>query len=131
MVKKILEEILIIGKGERKGKNIGYQISAEFYGVKNISYVHQIEPILNKALNESKLNIVKKPTYHQFNPHGVTAFALLEESHISIHTWPEYDYLSLDIFSCSGEKKAEIAYKVFKYMFKPKEIKKIIIYKKL
>jgi S-adenosylmethionine decarboxylase len=39
---------------------------------------------------------------HGFNPHGVTGFLLLAESHMAIHTWPEYRYAALDIFSCSG-----------------------------
>jgi S-adenosylmethionine decarboxylase len=37
---------------------------------------------------------------HQFEPHGVTALGLLAESHISIHTWPEYGYAACDVFTC-------------------------------
>jgi len=37
---------------------------------------------------------------HQFSPHGVTATATLAESHISIHTWPEYGYFAADLFFC-------------------------------
>lgn len=42
-------------------------------------------------------------TSHRFAPHGVTALALLAESHISAHTWPEHGYVALDVFTC-GEK---------------------------
>jgi S-adenosylmethionine decarboxylase len=37
---------------------------------------------------------------HSFSPQGVTGFALLAESHISIHTWPEHGYAAVDVFTC-------------------------------
>ena len=37
---------------------------------------------------------------HKFNPHGVTATATLAESHIAIHTWPEFGYFAADLFFC-------------------------------
>ncbi|MFQ5789455.1 MAG: adenosylmethionine decarboxylase [Acidobacteriota bacterium] len=39
---------------------------------------------------------------HAFTPHGVSGVVLLSESHMSIHTWPEYDYAAVDIFTCGG-----------------------------
>ena len=39
---------------------------------------------------------------HQFSPHGVTALGLLAESHISIHTWPEHNYVAVDVFTCGN-----------------------------
>ncbi|NES85026.1 MAG: adenosylmethionine decarboxylase [Moorea sp. SIO2B7] len=44
---------------------------------------------------------------HQFSPHGVTATATLAESHIAIHTWPEYGYFAADLFFCGQGKPAE------------------------
>lgn len=38
--------------------------------------------------------------FHAFAPHGVTGMLLLEESHISIHTWPEHGYAAIDLFTC-------------------------------
>jgi len=130
--KRGIEEIIGIGE-LKKSKSIGYQISAEFYGVKNIAYVKQLEPVLKEALKKSRLNVVKgeKPRFFQFKPHGVTGIVLLEESHIAFHSWPEYNYIAIDIFSCSGKKKAEIAYNVFKKRLKPKKIRKVQIYKVL
>ena len=37
---------------------------------------------------------------HQFSPHGVTATAALAESHIALHTWPEFGYFAADLFFC-------------------------------
>lgn len=44
--------------------------------------------------------------FHQFKPQGVTGFTLLAQSHISLHSWPEYGYLVLDIFTCGDENQA-------------------------
>ncbi len=46
---------------------------------------------------------------HQFTPQGVTALGLLAESHISIHTWPEYGYAACDVFTCGQRADAEAA----------------------
>lgn len=44
---------------------------------------------------------------HQFSPQGVTATATLAESHIAIHTWPEYGYFAADLFFCGRGKPVE------------------------
>ncbi len=46
---------------------------------------------------------------HRFSPHGVTAVALLAESHLSVHTWPEGGYVAVDIFACGDESRPEEA----------------------
>jgi S-adenosylmethionine decarboxylase len=46
---------------------------------------------------------------HRFEPQGVTALALLAESHISIHTWPELGYAACDVFTCGEEAQPEQA----------------------
>lgn len=46
---------------------------------------------------------------HQFTPVGVTTFALLAESHISIHTWPELGYAAVDAFTCGQSMRTELA----------------------
>lgn len=38
--------------------------------------------------------------FHQFSPQGVTGVVAIAESHLCIHTWPEYDYAAVDIFTC-------------------------------
>ena len=60
-----------------------------------------------EAINITKLTLLDIST-HKFQPQGVTIVALLSESHISIHTWPENGSAALDIFTC-GETNPEIA----------------------
>ena len=63
---------------------------------------------LNKAAklaNATVLNLMS----NKFEPQGVTAIALLAESHISIHTWPESNYSAVDIFTCGQNMMPEQA----------------------
>ncbi|MEY4771201.1 adenosylmethionine decarboxylase [Vulcanococcus sp.] len=46
---------------------------------------------------------------HRFSPQGVTALALLAESHLSIHTWPESGYAAVDVFTCGDHTMPERA----------------------
>lgn len=52
---------------------------------------------------------ILKTAYHQFSPHGITAFLLLAESHISIHTWPELNKAALDIYTCGDHTDPDAA----------------------
>lgn len=52
---------------------------------------------------------------HKFDPQGVTAFALLAESHISIHTWPELRYAAVDVFTCGVKMQPETCIEVIRH----------------
>ena len=41
--------------------------------------------------------------FHEFSPHGITGGLVIAESHLSIHTWPEHQYVAIDIFSCGNK----------------------------
>ena len=70
-----------------------------------------IREAIVQAVDKS-LSTLLKFTSHKFEPQGVTAIALLAESHLSIHTWPELGYAAVDIFTCGNsvqpEKAAEL-----------------------
>ena len=54
---------------------------------------------------------------HKFEPQGVTAVALLSESHISIHTWPEHGYAAVDAFTCGEHTNPETACSPLRQLF--------------
>ena len=58
-----------------------------------------------KLANATVLNLIS----NKFEPQGVTAIALLAESHLSIHTWPESNYSAVDIFTCGQNMMPELA----------------------
>ncbi len=63
---------------------------------------------LNRAAKFAKATILNLIS-NKFEPQGVTAIALLAESHISIHTWPESNYSAVDIFTCGRNMLPELA----------------------
>ena len=62
-----------------------------------------------KVAGATLINLVT----HSFKPQGVTGLALLAESHISIHTWPEIGYAAIDVFTCGDHTMPEKACKFF------------------
>ena len=63
---------------------------------------------LNRAAKLAKATVLNLIS-NKFEPQGVTAIALLAESHISIHTWPESNYSAVDIFTCGQNMMPEQA----------------------
>lgn len=58
--------------------------------------------LITEAAKAGGLRVIRVSS-HAFSSNAFTAFALLSQSHIAIHTWPEYDYVACDVFSCGGE----------------------------
>ena len=62
--------------------------------------IPHVEKLMDKAIETvGELHIVDK-FHHYFNPQGLSLIYVLAESHISIHTWEEYNYLSIDMYTC-------------------------------
>jgi S-adenosylmethionine decarboxylase proenzyme len=88
-------------------QNVGTHILLNIFDCNRdyIACADNIRDILESAINESGLTKVGE-SFHQFTPEGATGVMLLSESHICIHTWPEYHMAAIDIFCCSSEEKA-------------------------
>jgi len=85
-------------------KALGKHFIIELYGC-------QAEVLDDKKIIESRFleaadisgATVIQPFFHQFSPHGVSGIIVIAESHFSVHTWPEYGYCALDIFTCGDD----------------------------
>ena len=75
---------------------------------------------LNRAAKLAKATVLNLMS-NKFEPQGVTAIALLAESHISIHTWPESSYSAVDIFTCGQNMLPELASQYLIETLKAKE----------
>ena len=62
----------------------------------DLSYVRST---LTRAAKAVGATIIGE-SFHKFSPHGVTGVLAIAESHICIHTWPEYGYAAVDVFTC-------------------------------
>lgn len=65
-----------------------------------------IREAMMQAIAEGQATLIDL-CVHQFSPHGVTATATLAESHIAIHTWPEYGYFAADLFFCGAGRPVD------------------------
>lgn len=104
-----------------KVNGIGRHVLAEFYDCKAdiLGDKNKIREILVNAAKIAKFTVVTSHS-HYFSP-GVTSFVVIGESHLSIHTWPEYNYAAIDIFVC-GEKDPWGAYNYIYEKLKPKRV---------
>jgi S-adenosylmethionine decarboxylase len=60
--------------------------------------------------------------FHYFEPQGVSGTVVISESHLTIHTWPEYDFAAVDIFTCADDVDPERAIERLKAEFGPESI---------
>ena len=75
------------------------------------------------AAKESKSELINI-SCHKFKPQGVTALAMLAESHLSIHTWPEDDVARCDLFSCNPKTNYKSVIQYMQNRFHSMEVKK-------
>ena len=94
----------------------GTHILLDCWNAKHLDNLAHIETALRKAVDVCGATLLHIHLHH-FTPNaGVSGVAVLAESHISIHTWPERDYAALDIFMC-GNTQPQNAIAVFKEAF--------------
>ena len=70
-----------------------------------------LKDCLNEAAVRCGATVVGESFYH-FSPYGVSGIVNIAESHISIHTWPEYGYAAVDVFTCGDKVEPEEAAKL-------------------
>jgi len=77
------------------------QVLVEFYdcNTEKINDVEFIESSFLEATRASGATIISH-NFHKFSPHGISGVVVIAESHVSIHSWPEYNYAAVDIFTC-------------------------------
>jgi len=68
----------------------------------------KVKDALVSAAKEARATIIDV-SFHEFNPFGISGMVVIAESHLSIHTWPEYGYAAVDIFTCGDIIKPEVA----------------------
>ncbi len=82
-------------------KALGRQLLVELYNCDDdrINDIGAVEEAMIEAVRRSGATIVNSE-FHEFSPYGISGVVVIAESHVSIHTWPEYNYAAVDVFTC-------------------------------
>jgi S-adenosylmethionine decarboxylase len=103
---------------------IGRHLTIDMYGCnkENLNDFEFIKTAMLAAISEANLTI-KDIVGHQTEPQGLTIVALLGQSHMSIHTYPEQNYAAIDIFTCGDNTRPDRAISILKSFLKPEKLR--------
>jgi len=107
---------------------VGKHIIAELYGIskEKISDENTVKQFMEHISDKVEFDKIGS-LYKQFEPYGVTGVILIAESHVSIHTWPEYNLVNMDIFTCGDVNQAQEAFQLILESLEPTSYKKHIL----
>ena len=103
---------------EGNKKSSGKHMICDIKNIRNKNLIHDLKKIellletICKAYDYTVLNRAA----HEFSPHGLSILYLLSESHISIHTFPERDYIALDIYTCREYTDNSVYLEIYDYL---------------
>jgi len=99
----------------------GAHLIIDLYDAERLDDIDHIEATLRRCVDEAGATLLHIHLHH-FEPNGgVSGVAVLAESHISIHSWPEVGYAALDVFMC-GKASPDACVPVLREAFRPKQI---------
>lgn len=107
---------------ERDGvRYAGNHLIIDLFGAQRLDDIEHVEHTLKKCVDRAGASLLHIHLHH-FTPNGgVSGVAVLSESHISIHSWPEADYAALDVFMC-GDARPELCVDVLRQAFSAREV---------
>ncbi len=99
----------------------GVHLLLEFWGAKNLDDLELVEETFRKAVEACGATLLSMK-FHHFSPYGgISGVAIVMESHLTIHSWPELGYAAIDIFLCGGVDPYK-ALPVLKEAFQPERV---------
>lgn len=99
----------------------GTHLIIDLWGASHLDEIPRMEKAFRDAVEVCGATLLHIHMHH-FTPNGgISGVAVLAESHISVHTWPERDYAAFDVFMC-GDARPELAIPVLQRAFYPKRI---------
>jgi S-adenosylmethionine decarboxylase len=112
----------------KKHRMQGEHLLVDFFGVakEKLRDRKKLMGVLCAALKKNGFSIIRKTGSHKFEGggQGVTGFVLLAQSHAAFHSYPEWGYIALDIYSCGGYDPGPIARAMEEHL-DPKKVRRI------
>jgi S-adenosylmethionine decarboxylase len=104
-------------------KALGRHILAEFFhcDVERLNDPVFIQNLMMEAARACGATIVQS-IFHSFNPHGVSGVVVIAESHLAIHTWPEYGHAAVDVFTCGDRIDPWVALETLREGLRAREV---------
>ena len=104
-------------------QRIGRHLILELWGcdAEHINSIEVIERAITQTIEACGATLLDLRVY-PFTPIGVTGVAILAESHVMIHTWPEHGYAAVDIFTCGQHTDPNLAVPVLRRYFSPERV---------
>ena len=98
---------------------LGRHVIVELYDcdielIEDVVYVEESMVQAAKAAGATVIN----STFHHFSPFGVSGVVVIQESHLAVHCWPEYGFVSVDLFTCGESVNPWTAYELLKKSLK-------------
>jgi S-adenosylmethionine decarboxylase len=100
---------------------LGRQLVIDAWGCRELNDERSVRSFLEESVKACKARLLSIDT-HRFSPQGISGVAVIAESHISIHTWPEYGYAAIDVFTCGKDVEPYNAIEVIKKFFSPERM---------
>lgn len=105
----------------RGGKRYaGIHLLIDLYGATHLSDIAYIEKTMRRCVEASQATLLHIHLHH-FEPDGVSGVAVLAESHISVHTWPESRFAAFDVFMC-GDTHPEACVDIMRIAFEAEHV---------
>lgn len=108
--------------------SLGSHVLIEMYDCDQDSL--KLEDTVGDAMRDAAVNskaTVVAESFHEFKPWGVSGAVIIQESHYTIHTWPEHGYAAVDLFYCGGTVHVHNAVDTLMERFKPGRIKFLVV----
>lgn len=99
----------------------GEHLLIDIFGANNLDCTKKMEKVFHEAVKAANATMLHIHMHHFGSGSGVSGVAVLSESHISVHTWPERGYAAFDVFMC-GQANPSLALTVIKLAFPSTEV---------
>lgn len=100
----------------------GTHLIVDLWGARHLDKLDLMENTFRRAIKAAGATLLHIHLHHFTPQGGISGVAVLAESHISVHTWPERNFAAFDVFMC-GDSEPEKAIEIIKSVFKPKHAK--------
>jgi spermidine synthase len=100
---------------------VGRHAICEFWGASHLDSVEVAEGALRAAAAAGAVTLIDV-FVHRFSPHGISGIAVIAESHIALHTWPEVGYMAADVFTCGGDVDMDAIVAVLRAAFDAEQV---------